>query len=135
MIDRNYGDRARERRERAVRALEGEPPTSEAQPRRRMSGVRTRHYRCRWAVAESATPSSVEKGSNVVQDRLIKPNVRGPCEPRANVMECPRVPARDSRWQLRHTEGPFAGPFAKPSTDSNRRPPLYEEGPCVNWLR
>ena len=57
MIDRNYGDLARERRERAVRALEGEPPTSEAQPRRRMSGVRTRHYRCRWAVAESATPS------------------------------------------------------------------------------
>ena len=115
MIDRNYGDLARERRERAVRPLEGETPTSEAQLRNRMSGVGTRHYRCRWAVAESATPSSVEKGSNVVQDRLIKPNVRGPCEPRANVMDCPRVPARDSRWQLRHTKGPFAGSFGKPS--------------------
>jgi Sigma-70 region 2 len=31
-------------------------------------------------------------------------------------------------------ERPFAGLCTSPRTDSNRRPPLYEEGPCVKWV-
>ena len=86
MIDRNTGDLARKRREqRAVSPLEGETPTPEAQLRNRMSGVRTRHYRCRWAFAESATPSCVEKGSTVVQTGFVEPSPTPLYEPRANI--------------------------------------------------
>jgi hypothetical protein len=42
-----------------------------------------------------------------------------------------------ARWRSckfwRNEKPCSAGLLQSPLTDSNRRPPLYEEGPCVNW--
>jgi len=65
----------------------------------------------------------------VVRNRSAKPNARVLCERRANVRECPRVPARDSRLQLRHKKGPFAGAFPKPSDG------LEPSTPSLPWVR
>src|SRR6266511_3103774 len=41
-------------------------------------------------------------------------------------LEIVQVPSTEKRR--------YAALFQSPLPDSNRRPPLYEEGPCVNWV-
>src|SRR3954451_17434745 len=51
----------------------------------------------------------------------------------SKTLSTPRVSA-GSPGRPEYKRPRFAGPLQSPLTDSNRRPPLYEEGPCVNWV-
>ena len=78
-----------------------------------------------------ASPLLPEKGSEVVQIRLVKPNIVVACECHANVWDSPRVPARDHRLQSRHAKWLFAGAFVKPSDElepSNPSSPSWNSG-------
>src|SRR5206468_8627938 len=53
----------------------------------------------------------------------------GPAFPKRFPHPSERGECRPARIQ----KTPVCGPLQSPLTDSNRGPPLYEEGPCVKW--
>src|SRR5215218_6633701 len=64
---------------------------------------------------------------------------RKPCSSRSQAIAArvrtgyPSLTRRCSSLSGQGTEVRELQVFSSPLTDSNRRPPLYEEGPCVNW--